>query len=311
MGIARQPRARLFVTMKILMATTAILGLSVLPAPAQTQKLKVMGAFYPLYEWARQVGGDRIEAANLVSVGAEPHEYEPNPRDIRRIHEMDIAIDMGASFQPGLDRVLKGVRGKKPVRLTATEGISLKPLPGSGKDAPPDMHVWLDPVLSQQMVRKIAAVLAQTDPPGRTTYEANAEGYVKKLEALDREFRAGLATCQRKEVITSHAAFAYLLERYGLQQLAIRGLSPNTEPSPRQLARLAALAKERGIKTIYYETLVSPKLAETLAKEVGAKTLVLNPIEGITAAEEAQGKDYLAMMRENLANLRIGQGCGS
>lgn len=279
-------------------------------ASAQTAKLKVMGAFYPLYEWARQVGGERIEAVNLVSVGAEPHEYEPNPRDIRRIHEMDIAMDMGASFQPGLDRVLRGVRGKKPIRLTVSEGVSLKPMPGAGKDAPPDMHIWLDPVLSQQVVKKIAAVLAQADPPGRTIYEANAEAYVKKLEALDREYSAGLAACQHKEVITSHAAFAYLLERYGLRQLAIRGLSPNTEPSPRQLARLATLAKERGIKAIYYETLVSPKMAETLAREVGAKTLVLNPIEGLTTAEQAQGKDYLALMRDNLANLRIGQGCG-
>jgi zinc transport system substrate-binding protein len=279
-------------------------------ASAQTPRLKVMGAFYPLYEWARQLGGERIEAVNLVSVGAEPHEYEPNPRDIRRIHEMDIAIDMGASFQPGLDRVLRGVRGRKPIRLTVSEGMSLRPMPGSGKDAPPDMHIWLDPVLSQQMVKKIAAVLAQADPPGRTIYEANAEAYAKKLEALDREYSAGLAACQHREVITSHAAFAYLLERYGLRQFAIRGLSPNTEPSPRQLARLATLAKERGIKAIFYETLVSPKIAETLAREVGAKTLVLNPIEGLTTAEQAQGKDYLALMRDNLANLRIGQGCG-
>jgi zinc transport system substrate-binding protein len=279
-------------------------------ASAQTPKLKVMGSFYPLYEWARQVGGERIEAVNLVSVGAEPHEYEPNPRDIRRIHEMDIAIDMGASFQPGLDRVLRGVRGRKPIRLTVSEGMSLRPMPGSGKDAPPDMHIWLDPVLSQQMVKKIAAVLAQADPPGRTIYEANAEAYAKKLEALDREYSAGLAACQHKEVITSHAAFAYFLERYGLRQFAIRGLSPNTEPSPRQLARLATLAKERGIKAIYYETLVSPKIAETLAREVGAKTVVLNPIEGLTTAEQAQGKDYLALMRDNLANLRIGQECG-
>jgi zinc transport system substrate-binding protein len=278
---------------------------------AQTGRVKVMGAFYPLYEWARQVGGERVEAANLVSVGAEPHGYEPNPRDIRRIHEMDIAIVLGPGFQPGLDRVLKGVRGKKPIRLTVTEGISLKAGPQSGEAAPPDMHVWLDPVLSQQVVRKIAAVLAQADPAGQATFEANAEAYVKKLEVLDQEFRAGLATCQRKEAITSHAAFAYLLERYGLRQFPIRGLSPEREPSPRQLARLARLAKERSIKTIYYETLVSPKVAEMLAKEVGAKTLVLNPIEGLTAAEQKAGKDYLVLMQENLASLRIGQDCGS
>lgn len=291
--------------------TGALLLTLVVQAGAQTAKLKVVGAFYPLYEWARQVGGERVEATNLVSLGAEPHEYEPNPGDIRRIHETDVVFKLDPSFQPGLDRILRGVRGKKPIRVTVTEGISLKARPGSGKDAPPDLHIWLDPVLSQQLVRKIAAILTQADPAGRTAFEANAEAYIKKLEALDHEFRAGLATCQRQEVITSHAAFAYLLERYGLRQFAIRGLSPNTEPSPRQLARLATLAKERGIKTIYYETLVSPTIAETLAKEVGAKTLVLNPIEGLTGAEQAQGKDYLALMRENLANLRIGQGCGS
>lgn len=292
-----------------IVAVPMLLGLT-LRAEAQTAKPKVMGAFYPLYEWSRQVGGDRIEAVNLVRAGAEPHEYDPSPGDIRRIHSMDIVIDLGVGFQPSLDRVLKGVRGGKPIRLTVTEGMTLKATAGSGKDGRADMHVWLDPVISQQAVKRIAAVLAQADPSGRTTYEANAEAYVKKLEALDQEFRAGLAACQRKEVITSHAAFAYLLERYGLRQFAIRGLSPNTEPSPRQLTRLATLAKERGIKTFYCETLVSPKIAETLAKEVGAKTLVLNPIEGLTAAEQRAGKDYLVLMRENLANLRTGQDCG-
>jgi len=303
------PHGRYWKTVCTVVAVPMLLGLT-LRAEAQTAKLRVMGAFYPLYEWAHQVGNERIEGANLVRAGAEPHEYDPSPGDIRRIHSMDIVIDLGAGFQPGLDRVLKGIRGGKPIRLTVTEGMTLKATAGSEKDGRADMHVWLDPVLSQQAVKRIAAVLAQADPSGRTIYEANAEAYVKKLEALDQEFRAGLATCQRKEVITSHAAFAYLLERYGLRQYAIRGLSPNTEPSPRQLARLATLAKERGIKTIYYETLVSPKIAETLAREVGAKTLVLNPIEGLTTAEQRAGKDYLVLMRENLANLRIGQDCG-
>lgn len=303
------PHGRYWKAVCTVVAVPMLLGLT-LRAEAQTARPKVMGAFYPLYEWSHQVGGDRIEAVNLVRAGAEPHEYDPSPGDIRRIHSMDVVIDLGAGFQPGLDRALKDVRGGKPIRLTATEGMTLKALPGSGEHAAADMHVWLDPVLSQQMVKKIAAVLVQADPAGRTTYEANAEAYLKKLETLDQEFRSGLAACQRKEVISSHAAFAYLSERYGLRQFAIRGLSPNTEPSPRLLTGLATLAKERGIKTIYYETLISPKIAQTLAKEVGAKTLVLNPIEGLTAAEQRAGKDYLVLMRENLANLRIGQDCG-
>jgi zinc transport system substrate-binding protein len=164
-------------------------------------------------------------------------------------------------------------------------------------------------VLAKEIVARIADVLTKLDAGRAATYRQNAQTYQAKLDTLHVEFQHGLATCRLREVITSHAAFAYLTTRYGLQQTPIMGLSPNEEPSPRQLARLADFAKKRDIKVIYFETLVSGKVAETLAREVGAKTLVLNPIEGLTPQEAAQGKDYLALMRENLITLREGLEC--
>jgi zinc transport system substrate-binding protein len=294
-----------FPGLALLLVSLALAG----PAPAPPPKPRVLASFYPLYDWARQVGGDRIEAVNLLAAGVEPHDFEPTPADVRRIREADLVIGVGAGFQPSLDKVLRTLRGDRPARLAVTDGLKLKQGAG-GRSHKLDPHVWLDPDLAQDLVRKIADALGRVDPAGQATFDANAAGYIAKLAALDQEFRTGLAACQRKEVFTSHAAFAYLLDRYGLEQVGVRGLSPEAEPSPRQLARLAKLAKERGVKVVYYETLVSPKVAETLAREIGAKTLVLNPIEGRTATEAAQDKDYLALMRENLASLRIGQACG-
>lgn len=276
-------------------------------------KLQVITSFYPLYDWTRQVGGDRIEVMNLVPAGVEPHDFEPTPADVLRIQSADLLIHQGGGLQPALEQLVKSLQSPRPVILTATQGFQLrKGLPdphGHQRSEAPDPHIWLDPVLAKEIVGRIADVLMKLDAGGAATYRQNAHMYQAKLDTLHIEFQHGLATCRLREVITSHAAFAYLTTRYGLQQTPIMGLSPNEEPSPRQLARLADFAKKRDIKVIYFETLVSGKVAATLAREVGAKTLVLNPIEGLTPQEAAKGKDYLALMRENLINLREGLEC--
>jgi zinc transport system substrate-binding protein len=178
--------------------------------------------------------------------------------------------------------------------------------PASGAPGP---HVWLDPVLAQSQVAAIAAALGEADPANRAAYDENARAYRSTLSELDARFRAGLSDCARRDIVVSHASFGYLAKRYGLTQIALMGLAPESEPSPAELAAVANVARRRRVSAIYFETLVSPRLAETLAREIGARTLVLNPIEGLTAEETAAGKDYVTLMQDNLANLRVGLGC--
>jgi zinc transport system substrate-binding protein len=295
------------------MAVGLALPLILISGVTAETTLRAISSFYPLYEWTKQVGGDRIEVVNLVPVGVEPHDFEPTPADVLRIQGADLLIHQGGGLQPALDKLVKTLKGPRPVVLTVTQGFQLrKGLPdphGHHRSEASDPHIWLDPLLAKQIVGRIAGVLTKLDVGRAATYRQNAEVYQAKLDALHVEFQHGLAKCRLREIITSHAAFAYLAARYGFGQTPIMGLSPNEEPSPRQLARLADLARKRDIKVIYFETLVSGKVAETLAREVGAKTLVLNPIEGLTTQQAAQGKDYLALMRENLMNLREGLEC--
>jgi zinc transport system substrate-binding protein len=163
-----------------------------------------------------------------------------------------------------------------------------------------DPHVWLDPVRYAKVVDRIGQALGK---------QSAANDLKRRLMNLDSEFRAGLADCERNEIVTSHEAFAYLAERYGLEQVAITGLSPEAEPEPGKLQDVVNLVRARGVTTIYFETLVSPRIAETVARETGAKTAVLNPIEGLTEEQAANGEDYFSLMRMNLAALRAGLGC--
>jgi zinc transport system substrate-binding protein len=169
--------------------------------------------------------------------------------------------------------------------------------------------VWLDPELAQRQVDAIRAGLERADPAGADVYRRNAADYKAQLAELHAAFTAGLAECARREVMTSHAAFAYLTARYGLVQVPVMGVAPESEPSPADLARLVRFARQSGVTHVFTESLVSPRVAETLARELGVKTLVLNPVEGLTREEAAAGADYLALMRANLANLRTALGC--
>jgi zinc transport system substrate-binding protein len=184
--------------------------------------------------------------------------------------------------------------------IMATENVEL---------LPSDPHVWLDPVAMQIIVQRIRDGLIEIDPGDADTYRKNAEAYLAKLSALDKAYRDGLASCDIREVVTSHNAFNYLAKRYNLTMLSISGLSPEDEPSPKRMAEVADLAKVKKIDTIFFETFVSPKLSETIAQEVGAKTAVLNPIEGLTNEEHQAGETYISLMEQNLQNLRMALRC--
>jgi zinc transport system substrate-binding protein len=251
---------------------------------------QVVAAFYPLAFAAAEIGGAGVDVENLTPPGAEPHDLEVSPRDVADVRDADLVVLLGHGFQPQLEDAVGD--GDDVVRLLDTPGLEVH--------SNNDPHVWLDPVRYAKVVDRIGQALGE---------QSAADNLEKRLMDLDSEFRAGLANCERKEIVTSHEAFAYLAERYGLEQVAITGLSPEAEPEPGKLQDVVNLVRARGVTTIYFETLVSPRIAETVARETGAKTAVLNPIEGLTEEQAANGEDYFSLMRMNLAALRAGLGC--
>ena len=267
-------------------------------APPPAGRPLAAASIYPLYEFARHVAGDRVEVIMLVPAGVAPHDWEPAPRDVARLQTARVLVYNGGGLEPWVDRLLPQLRDT--VAIDASAALALQEQ---------DPHVWLDPVLAQAQVEAIRAGLARADPDGADAYTQNARAYAEGLGALHRAFEDGLRDCARRDIVVSHASFGYLARRYGLQQVPVMGLTPEAEPSPADLARIVRLARRRGVQYIFFETLVSARLAETLAREIGARTLVLNPVEGLTKDEAAAGQTYATLMETNLQNLRTALEC--
>ena len=279
---------------RIILALAVVLCLALTACgsgtPSAAGRREVVAAFYPLAFAAEQIGGPGLDVANLTPPGTEPHDLEVSPRDVQRVDSADLVLLLGHGFQPQLEDAAGN--GDKVVRLLDTEGLRRFP---NG-----DPHVWLDPLRYALIATRIGAVLHR---------KAAADRFVSRLHALDRDYRDGLRDCARREIVTSHEAFAYLADRYGLRQVAITGLTPEAEPAPQDIQRVVTLVRETGATTVFFETLVSPRLAETVAREAHAKTAVLNPIEGLTPEEAAAGEDYFSLMETNLRSLRRALGC--
>ncbi len=274
------------------------LGIAGCGGTAQTAgKETVVAAFYPVAWAAQDVGGDKVEVENLTPSGAEPHDIELTSRDIEEIHDASLVLYLGRGFQPAVE---KAVENRSGPLVDLLAGQRLASAPKGEPELAVDPHVWLDPVRFATMVTAIGRALHRP---------AAAARLVARLHALDQSYRNGLRSCRRHEIVTSHAAFGYLAKRYGLRQIALMGLSPEAEPSPKDLEALVNEVKTSGATTVFFETLVSPRLAETVAREAGAKTAVLDPIEGLTKSEVASGDDYFTVMRANLLSLRTALGC--
>ncbi len=256
----------------------------------------VVVAFYPLAFAAQEIGGGAVDVRNLTPPGSEPHDIELRPRDVAAIQSADAVFYLSHGFQPAVEQAAGGAHG---TRVDALAGIALRSGIGdeSGKADP---HIWLDPVLFARVVTRIGHALGR---PRR------AAALRHRVLALNAAYRRGLARCDRREFVTSHAAFGYLAARYHLHQVAITGLDPQSEPSAQRLKSLSELVRRDGETTVFFEKLVSPKLAQTVAREAGARTAVLDPIEGLTTHERNAGDDYLTLMRRNLAQLRTALAC--
>jgi zinc transport system substrate-binding protein len=266
----------------------------------------VVASFFPIYDFARRVAADRAQVISLVPPGVHGHDWEPSPQDVAQVRRARLFVYNGAGFEPWADKLIKEAARPSTVVVAASAGLTLARAGGQGEADP---HVWLDPVLAKGEVDAIRAALERGDPQGTSVYEANAAAYGARLSALDTRFDTGLRDCARREVVVSHAAFGYLTRRYRLEQIAVTGLAPQAEPSPAALAAIVRTARERKVTAIFLEPLVSPKLAETLAREVGVRLLTLDPVEGVTKKEAAEGTGYIELMLRNLESLREGLGC--
>jgi len=271
-------------------------------------KLPVVAAFYPLQFVAQRVGGDAVQVTNLTTPGAEPHDLELTPQQIAQIAEAKVVVYL-KGLQPEVDRAVAAQAKDKAIdvlslvpTLTATGEEAAEAPALQGKDP----HVWLDPTRLSTIATAVSAKFAAADPAHANQFTDNTAKLAADLAELDMEYATGLKTCQRKEIFTSHAAFGYLADRYHLKQIALTGLDPEQEPTAQALATIASEAKQYGATTIFSETLVSPKISETIAKEVGAKTAVLDPIEGLAPGSTG---DYFSVMKDNLTALQSALGC--
>jgi len=286
------------------------------PAPS-IGKLSVVATLFPNYDFAKNIGGDRAEVTLLLPPGVEPHAFEPKPEDIIRIQKADILIYTGKFMEPWVEDLLKGIDSRKLIVVDASKGIALleekeeEPAHGHGHDEDMDPHIWLDLERAQSMAGNILEGFIRADSAGKELYTKNAEQYRIRLSELDKKFKEGLAGCKTRVFIHGgHFAFGYLAKRYDLKYLsAYEGFSPDAEPSPRKLTDLVKKLRQHGLRHVFYEELVSPKTAQTIAKEAGATLLQLHASHNLTKDEWDKGATFIGLMEGNLNNLRTGIQC--
>lgn len=270
------------------------------------KKLKVYASFYAMYDFAKKVGGDQIEVVNLVPAGTEPHDWEPAATDLVNLEKADVIVYNGAGMEGWAEKVLGSLQNKNLVTVEASKGLDL--MPGHAEEGEEiqqyDPHVWLSPENAKKEMENIKNVFVEADKAHQDVYESNYKKYAAEFDALDSEYKTAAASFKSKDIVVAHEAFGYLCKAYGLNQVAIEGLTADSEPDPARMSDIIKFAKENQVKTIFFEELVSPKVSETIAKAVGAETATFNPLEGLTDGEQAQGIEYFSVMRDNLQVLK-------
>jgi zinc transport system substrate-binding protein len=308
---------KLFVTILSVLLMLFVSGCSTTTSQEQikppAEKIKVVATVYPVYDFAHIIGGEKVDLSLLVPPGAEPHDWEPKAKDIIALKSAKAVLYQGNGLEPYATKLLTPEQLGSTKAFQAGKNIELLPATEEEEDDSDndheklanDPHVWLDPVNAQQEVKNILEALSTVDPANKEYYQANANRLLNDLQELNKDYKNTLASLTGKDIVTTHAAFAYLAKRYNLNQVPIMGLAPEAEPTPEKMVDVVKFVREHKVKVVFFETLVSPKLAETISRETGAKALVLNPIEGLTEEEMESGKNYISIMKENLLNLKI------
>ena len=276
-------------------------------------KMVVATTFYPLYDLTQKIAGPDAEVYTLVPMNTEPHDFEPTPKEIARVHKASLYVALGASFAEFEEELIETlpssvsvvIASKNVPLLIAEEEDNFEQEEKEEEHGLYDPHIWLSPKNAQIMAKNIKDVLVQKDPIRAATYEKNADDLLFNLAILDEEFRQQLSECRRDVILVNHNAFSYLAEEYGFRTVSVSGLEPEVEPSPGQIKALIDAANEHGIRYLFAEELVDSRVANTIAREVGAQVLVLSPVEGITDDDQ----DYFSLMRQNLNNLKRALEC--
>ncbi|WP_280722472.1 zinc ABC transporter substrate-binding protein [Kitasatospora sp. MAA4] len=282
-------------------------------AEAGDDRLNVVASFYPLRYLAEQIGGEHVEVTDLTAAGVEPHDLELTARQVGAVQQADAVLYL-KGLQPTVDKAVAQSHSRHVIDATAAAPLVDHHLDSedhdghSHADAAGDPHLWLDPTRYAAVAAGVGSELAAADPAHAADYRQNADALVEKLGDLDREFHSGLNTCAGKAFVTSHAAFGYLADRYGLEQIAINGVDPESEPTPARLGEIQRAAKAHGVGTVFFETSAGPKLASTVAQDLNLRTAVLDPIEGV---REPAADDYFSIMRQNLTALRTALSCST
>ena len=288
------------------------------PVPAEADRLTVMTSIFPLYEFARVIAGNDADVDILLPPGASPHTWEPRPSDIVSISRADLFLYVSREMEPWADNLLQAV-GKKDLQVV--ELLKTAEIQGSedrhglegkngGDHHAVDPHFWLDFSLAANAVTTIGKTMAVLDDANAPGFTSRAEEYSRQLMALDRRFQTGLAHCRTRMFVTGgHSAFGYLAKRYGLVQIPLYGLSPDSEPTPAYLASVVRKMKENRLEVVFFEEMINPRLARVLALEAGASTMILVPAGNITAQREKEGTTFIGIMEENLSTLREGLSC--
>ncbi|OCT12402.1 ABC transporter substrate-binding protein [Paenibacillus pectinilyticus] len=265
-------------------------------------KVNVVTSFYPLYDFTKQIGGDYVNVINLVPAGVEPHDWSPKSRDIKNMSGAEVFVYQGAGFEGWVKDFLGSLSSKSTLRVVeASQGADLITTDDNKEEFDP--HAWLSPLNAEKMANNIKTALIAADPAHKDAFEQNYQNYASQLADLDARYKKELSQTSKKEIAVSHHAFAYLCRDYGLTQMSIMGLSPDAEPTAQDLKKINTFIKDHQLKYIFFEELVSDKLAKTLAKDAKVDTLVLNPLEGLSKAQEDAGENYITIMDKNLKNL--------
>lgn len=291
----------------------------------ESQKtIQVFASFYPYYDFAREIGGEHVKITTIVPSGTEPHSFEPSPKTIADLERADIFIYNGLDMEPWVEKVLVLLEGQDIKVIDASKSVEVLTLgeerheedhhhEGDDHDHEDeeehkhglyDPHIWVDPVNVIQISEVIKEAFVDMDPDHQPIYEENYNRLKAELEKLNDQFIEELKGATNRKIIVSHSAFGYLAKRYGIEEIAVAGISPNAEPSPKRLAELTKLAKEHNIKYIFFEALANVKTAEVLANEAGLQVLTLYNIEGLTEEQKKNGDHYISIMYQNLETLK-------